>query len=222
LGQVCDGLALAHRAGIVHRDLKPHNVMLTRDGQGAELAKLVDFGIAKTFEVDTHTQLTAEGSTLGTPHYMSPEQATGRDVDHRSDIYSLGIILYEMLTGDVPFNDPSLPAVLVKHLTETPKPPTARRPDLAIPAALDALVLKCLEKDPTARCQSAEELAAALRTTVSHTGADGATIPLSAAAAAAEPTLPLPRATPPVTNIPPVPSIPNSAPASPSLATGAG
>jgi serine/threonine protein kinase len=194
MSQVCDGLGVAHKANIVHRDLKPQNIMLTRDRAGAELAKIVDFGIAKTFEVDSHTQLTADGSTLGTPHYMSPEQATGREIDGRSDIYSLGIILYEMLTGEVPFDDQSLPAVLVKHMSEAPAPPSQRRPDLAISPALEAIALRCLAKDPAARYATADELGAALRAATPSAMGD-ATIAMGSAAAAA--TVPMSAATPP-------------------------
>ena len=161
LGQVASALSAAHKHGIIHRDLKPHNIMLaTAPGQG-EIAKLLDFGIAKTFD-EAGTQLTATGFVLGTPQYMSPEQAAGRPIDGRSDLYSLGIILFEMLVGDVPFNDPSTPAVLVKHLTEPAPAPSRRRPDLSIPAALEAVALRCLEKDPAARFQTADEFAAAL------------------------------------------------------------
>lgn len=160
LRQIGSALALAHRHGIIHRDLKPHNVMLAED-DGREVAKLLDFGIAKTFD-DASTQLTATGFVLGTPQYMSPEQAAGRPIDGRSDLYSLGIILYEMLTGEVPFNDPSTPALLVKHLTETPPPPSRRRPDVPIPAALETIALRLLAKDPADRFQTADELLAAL------------------------------------------------------------
>src|ERR1043165_1217394 len=116
--QVSAALAVAHRHSIVHRDLKPHNIMLTRDDHGREIAKLVDFGIAKTF--DEATQLTQTGFVGGPPQYMAPGQAEGGPVDGRSDIYSLGVILYEMLSGDVPFNDPSTPMILIKHMKETP------------------------------------------------------------------------------------------------------
>src|SRR5262245_45771113 len=104
LNEVASALALAHRHKIIHRDLKPQNIMLATDG-GRRVAKLLDFGIAKTF--DDSTQLTRTGFALGTPQYMAPEQASGADVDGRADLYSLGAILYEMLTGEVPFTDPS-------------------------------------------------------------------------------------------------------------------
>lgn len=158
--QIGGALALAHRHGIIHRDLKPHNVMLATSG-GSEVPKLLDFGIAKTFD-DASTQLTATGFVLGTPQYMSPEQAAGREIDGRSDLYSLGIILYEMLIGEVPFNDPSTPAVLVKHLSEPPSPPSVRRPDLAVSPVLEAIALRCLAKDPADRFQTADEFVAAL------------------------------------------------------------
>jgi hypothetical protein len=156
--QVVSALAVAHRHKIIHRDLKPQNIMLTRGADGQEIAKLVDFGIAKTF--DEATQLTMAGDAIGTPHYMAPEQAAGKPVDARSDIYSAGIILYEMLSGEVPFNDTSAPAILIKHLQETPQAPSVRH--AGVPPALDAIALKCLEKDPAQRYQTAEELGAAL------------------------------------------------------------
>ncbi len=158
--QVGSALSLAHRHNIIHRDLKPHNIMLATDGRH-EVAKLLDFGIAKTFD-EASTQLTATGFVLGTPQYMSPEQAAGRPIDGRSDLYSLGIILYEMLIGEVPFNDPSTPAVLVKHLTEVPAPPSRRRPDVAVSPALEAIALRLLAKDPADRYQSADEFLAVL------------------------------------------------------------
>jgi serine/threonine protein kinase len=197
LAQVCDGLAAAHRANIVHRDLKPQNIMLTHDHSGAEVAKIVDFGIAKTFEVDSHTQLTAEGATLGTPHYMSPEQATGREVDGRSDIYSLGIILYEMLTGEVPFDDRSMAGLLIKHMSETPTTPSKKRPELQISPALEAVALRCLAKDPGARYATAADMRAALRSAALE---EGVTTPSNAAAAGVV-TVPRAAATP----LPPLP-----------------
>lgn len=161
LTQVASALGVAHRHGIVHRDLKPQNLMISRAEDGAEIVKLLDFGIAKTHE-EGATQLTQTGFALGTPQYMAPEQAAGKVVDGRTDIYALGVILYEMLTGEVPFNDPSTPAVLVKHLSEVPEPPSRRKAGLSISPLLEHAALKCLEKDPAVRFQTAEEFIAAI------------------------------------------------------------
>jgi eukaryotic-like serine/threonine-protein kinase len=165
LTQVASALARAHRNHIVHRDLKPQNLVITTDADGDERVKLLDFGIAKTFE-EGATQLTAAGYSLGTPHYMAPEQAVGQQVDGRADIYALGVILYEMLVGDVPFDATSAPAVLVKHLNDAPEPPSHRRPDLRIPPALEVVALRCLEKDRTKRFQTADEFSTALQRSV--------------------------------------------------------
>src|SRR5262249_18668251 len=173
LRQVASALATAHRHNIVHRDLKPHNIMLANGPDGSEVAKLVDFGIAKTF--DENTQLTSAGSALGTPYYMSPEQIEGKPVDARSDIYALGIILYEMLVGEVPFADQSTPAVLVKQLKERPVRPSLR--NAAVPAALETIALRCLEKDPALRYQTADDFAAALNGTSATLGATSAHLP---------------------------------------------
>ncbi len=182
--QVLSALALAHRNQIVHRDLKPQNIMLATDRDGNELAKLVDFGIAKTF--DDRTQLTATGFAIGTPQYMAPEQASGTDVDGRSDLYSLGIILYEMLVAEVPFNAPSTPAILVKHLTEAPVRPSLRRSDVKVHGGLEDVAVRCLEKDPAKRFQSAEEMAQAIAAAVPlGEGTGSITVPLAAAAMAA-------------------------------------
>jgi eukaryotic-like serine/threonine-protein kinase len=158
LRQVASALSVAHRASIIHRDLKPQNIMLTKGHDGAELAKLVDFGIAKTFEEGT--ELTMAGHALGTPYYMSPEQIEGRPVDARSDLYALGIIVYEMLVGEVPFADQSTPAVLIKQLRERPAPPSIKNP--GVPPMLEDIALRCLEKDPALRFQTVDEFVVAL------------------------------------------------------------
>jgi serine/threonine protein kinase/Tfp pilus assembly protein PilF len=147
--QVCAGLAEAHRLGVVHRDLKPGNIMVDKDGN----AKIMDFGIARSLRAKG---ITGAGMMIGTPEYMSPEQVEGKDVDERSDVYSLGIILYEMLTGRVPFEGDTPFTVGVKHKSEMPKDP--RDINAQIPEDLGRLILRCLEKDRGKRHRSAEDL----------------------------------------------------------------
>jgi serine/threonine protein kinase/tetratricopeptide (TPR) repeat protein len=147
--QICDGLTEAHGLGVVHRDLKPNNIMIDRAGN----AKIMDFGIARAVKAKG---ITGPGVMIGTPQYMSPEQIDGKDVDHRSDIYSLGIILYEMLTDRVPFEGETPLTVGVKQKTETPKDP--KDFNERIPDDLNRLVLKCLEKDQESRFQSSGEV----------------------------------------------------------------
>ena len=151
--QVCEGLAEAHRVGVVHRDLKPSNIMV--DDQGT--ARILDFGIASSLQTKG---LTAAGVVIGTAEYMSPEQIAGKEVDARADLYALGVILYEMLTGRVPFEGDSALTVGVKHRTEAPPDPREIVPSL--PEELARLVLRCLEKDRTKRVQTAAELLAEL------------------------------------------------------------
>jgi len=160
------GLAAAHRAGIVHRDIKPDNMLL----EGPEhRVVLTDFGIAKALGGDTGA-LTQTGAVIGTPHYMSPEQASGeRAIDHRADIYSLGVVAYQMLTGRVPFNGATMAAVLVQHLTTDPPPISRSRPDC--PPALAAAVARCLAKTPEERWASAEDFAHVLETAEATTTA---------------------------------------------------
>ena len=152
--QLCRALGAAHDAGIVHRDLKPENVYLIRRNGDDNFVKVLDFGIAKV--ADSGTRLTRAGEVFGTPHYMSPEQSGGKEVDHRTDIYALGVMFYEMLTGQVPFDADNMMGILTKHMYEDPIPPTVREP--MIPDGLEAVVLKCLAKDRQHRYQSMAEL----------------------------------------------------------------
>jgi serine/threonine protein kinase/Tfp pilus assembly protein PilF len=151
--QICEGLAEAHRLGVIHRDLKPGNVMIDREG----IARILDFGIARSLE---SRGLTESGHLIGTPEYMSPEQAQDTGVDQRSDIYSLGIILYEMVTGNVPFMGDTPISITIKHIEEVPRSPKTLAPQ--IPDTLDRLIMKCLSKNKESRHKSAEELRAEL------------------------------------------------------------
>jgi serine/threonine-protein kinase len=151
--QVCEGLIEAHKTGIVHRDLKPSNIMIDKAGN----ARIMDFGIARSIKGEA---ITGENVIIGTPDYMSPEQVEGKDIDQRSDIYSLGVVLFEMLTGERPFKGDSSLSVAMKHKSEAP--PNPKWLNDQTPDSLSRLVLKCLEKDKERRYQSAEELLSAL------------------------------------------------------------
>jgi len=152
--QVADGLAYAHERQVVHRDIKPANIMIVRDG----LVKITDFGIARmrTNEVKTMT-----GMILGSPKYMSPEQVTGKRADRRVDLFSLGVVLYEMLTGEAPFVADSIHGIMYQIMQFAPPPPSTRQPGL--PEVLDLIVAKALNKGPDERYQSAMEFARDLR-----------------------------------------------------------
>ncbi|MCC6527073.1 MAG: protein kinase [Polyangiaceae bacterium] len=162
--QVADTLDKAHRAGIVHRDLKPDNVVLVADEDDPFFVKLVDFGIAKMMQARA-SSLTETGVVLGTPYYMSPEQARGDALDHRSDIYSLGIVMYRAFTGRLPFVADSAMGVLTRHITEEPALPSRL---CEVEPVTERVILRCMQKRPEARYQSMAEVAAALRTVPAH------------------------------------------------------
>jgi serine/threonine protein kinase len=154
--QVAASVQDAHSQGIVHRDLKPENIVVT-EGSDGELAKVLDFGLAKLFQSPADVQLTSAGTIVGTPFYMSPEQIRGRAVDGRSDIYSLGAIMYQAVVGSPPFDAPSPMALLSKHLSEAPVPPSTAS-SLPVPAEADRIIERCLHKDPELRYESADAL----------------------------------------------------------------
>src|SRR5262249_38925072 len=162
----CAGIEAAHRHGIIHRDLKPDNVMIEATAESAERVLVLDFGIAKLKDRDQGMQgITDENTVIGTPNYISPEQCTGQTVDARSDIYSLGVNLYEMITGRPPFASQDTAAVLLRHLQEPPAPPSRFRAGLS--RELELVVLRALAKNPSHRFASAaqfsEHLYAAMR-----------------------------------------------------------
>jgi serine/threonine-protein kinase len=167
--QVCSALAAAHALGITHRDIKPDNVLLGRGPDGAEHVKVLDFGIAKVREAsegagEGYTP-TRTGMIVGTPQYISPEQAMGKrgdEVDGRADLYSLGVVLYEMVTGRLPFHSDTAMGMLLHHLQTAPTPPSLARPDLDIPAPLSDVLMRALQKDREQRFASATEMLAAL------------------------------------------------------------
>ncbi|NLB17327.1 MAG: serine/threonine protein kinase, partial [Syntrophomonadaceae bacterium] len=150
---ICDALAQAHEKGLIHRDIKPHNIMLTRDG----IAKVADFGIARAANTAT---ITFGGDMVGSVHYVSPEQARGEPVDSTSDIYSLGCLLYEMVTGRVPFDATSPVTVALKHIHERPIPPSVV--NIQVPGSLEEVIMIAMEKKPAYRYQTAMEMRQAL------------------------------------------------------------
>ncbi len=163
VSQICRALSAAHAKGIIHRDMKPENVFLVEREGRPDFVKILDFGIAKMSAIeDGGSRLTRTGMIFGTPEYMSPEQAKGDRPDHRVDIYAVGCILYEMLTGDVPFHADTFMGVLTKHMFEAPMPINRRCPAANIPAAVEAVVMKALAKDRDQRFQSMKDMDLAL------------------------------------------------------------
>jgi len=159
--QVAASLVDAHASQIVHRDLKPDNVMLIDKGKQRDIVRVLDFGIAKLRDDSRATQqaMTQAGDMLGTPQYMAPEQIKGEAIDGRTDIYALGCMIYEMVTARLPFEAPTIMAMLSKHLIEMPLPPSQRRPDLNLSPAIDQVVMVALQKDPAARPANMEQYA---------------------------------------------------------------
>src|SRR5262245_31138725 len=165
LSQVCAGVEAAHRRGVIHRDLKPDNVMIEATAEASERVLVLDFGIAKLKDRDQGMKgITDENTVIGTPNYISPEQCTGQGVDARSDIYSLGVILYEMLTGRTPFASQDTSSVLLRHLQEPPAPPSRFRAGLS--RELEYVVLRALAKNPSHRFSSAGQFAEHLYTAI--------------------------------------------------------
>ncbi len=174
--QICEVLSAAHRQGVIHRDLKPDNIMLMPTSRGRYAVKVLDFGIAKIVD-DDHDRgpMTETGSVFGTPEFMSPEQARGDTADPRSDLYAVGVILFYLATGKLPFKGKNKLVVLNKQLNERPIRPSEARADIDVPLRLEAVILKCLNKEPDERYQSADDLLEALEEV---RGAPGASAPV--------------------------------------------
>jgi serine/threonine-protein kinase len=165
--QLCDALSAAHKLGVVHRDLKPANVFLTPVLRKRTIVKLMDFGVAKVAKAASALK-SEPGVIMGTPPYMSPEQLGDREVDARSDVYSLGVVLYEMLTGELPYKGSTSPEVFRAQKSGAPTPPATLRPGLS--PGLDQVVMRCLRVDPADRFATMDQLAAALRSDAKESG----------------------------------------------------
>jgi serine/threonine-protein kinase len=164
--QVCRALREAHGLGVVHRDMKPGNVFLVKHDDEGDFAKVLDFGLVKeTHPAEGHDQHTQVGQIMGSPRYMAPEQIQGKPVDSRTDIYALGAVLYAMIAGKPPFDKPNEMATMMAHVSEPVPPFSSIVPDVLLPAGLEAVVMRCLEKEPARRYGSMDELLAALKLT---------------------------------------------------------
>ncbi len=167
--QVCEALEQAHEANVTHRDLKPANIMIESNIDGTKFAKVVDFGIARLASAADQESATTEtaGKIMGTPAYMSPEQCRGVDVDGRTDLYAVGCVIYELVSGERPFKANTSQGMIVAHVVEAPMPPRQKVANLAIPDALEALTMALLEKDPAKRPQTAREVIQSLESILS-------------------------------------------------------
>ncbi|MBX3162445.1 MAG: serine/threonine protein kinase [Deltaproteobacteria bacterium] len=172
LAQVCGALSEAHELGIVHRDLKPENVLITRTTDRRDYAKVLDFGLAKLDQRGTPTRETEKQAIVGTPYFMAPEQIRGDDVDARTDLYSFGALMFELLTAQHLYTGSTAVGVLTKHLTAEPDAPSMRVPKMAIPPEVDHLCRKALQRDPAKRWQTAAELAEAIEEVYAETVGD--------------------------------------------------
>jgi serine/threonine-protein kinase len=161
--QVCRALREAHALGVIHRDLKPANVFLVRHGDETDFVKVLDFGLVKNVSGVGAEELTRTGLFMGSPKYMAPEQIRGEKVDARTDVYALGVILYQMLTGKVPFDRPNSVNILMAHVNEPPPPMRTMNPNIELSAAMEEIVARCLAKDPDARFRSMDDVLAALK-----------------------------------------------------------
>jgi len=160
--QICRSLQEAHSLGVIHRDLKPTNIYLAQHGDERDFVKVLDFGLVKNIETGAEI-LTEAGLFMGSPKYMAPEQIKGDPVDGRTDVYALGLVMYEMLTGRVPFDHPNSVHIMMAHVNDVPPPMRSICPDAEVSDAFDALVFKCLEKDPTDRYASMDALLTAIK-----------------------------------------------------------
>ncbi|WP_437303523.1 serine/threonine protein kinase [Sorangium sp. So ce388] len=188
--QICRSLREAHGLGVVHRDLKPGNVLLVDHEDEHDHVKVLDFGLVK--DTESGENLTQQGLFMGSPKYMAPEQITNGDVSARTDIYALGVMLYEMLTGHVPFDKGASVGTLMSHVHDPVPPMQTRNPDLAISQTMEGIVYRCLEKDPAQRFSSMNELVAALKFTAGgiSTRDTGETLPTRSGATSHRPSVP--------------------------------